>query len=509
MRIYCRLAIGLAIGLLALSHPLSAQSEAIHLGPFDDAAYMTATAEGTLAHPGALQWYAFSIDTEDTRLFIRLEGADTRALLFDSNETYLAGSENGDLERALAAGAYLIRVDNTGSGATDYTLLLSNGYERESNEGIAEANDVGTVEGAQLLLGALLPAGDMDVFRFDISDGGLANGANALRIRTGGPRSDDTVLVLYRFDDDAGRYLPIALDDDSGNEYWSRLLIRPEPGARYAVRVEETTFPILGIDRYYLSLEPMTLLSDEEPNDTSATAQDLDVLSSDRSNVVMAGVLGGDDDEDFVRLTLESRFLLHASTEPQPGVGEFDTILRVYTSSGDLLAENDNSRNTAWSSISVPLEAGVYFISVESGSASEDLVPYALYLSVQSMRTVVEIEPNDTDETSQPIVWQTGEALLMEAAIDLSGDVDSFQFTLTEAMTLILETSPRAGESTSYDTTLSVFDEELWEVAYNDDGNGRWSRIESYFEPGTYYVVVESYFDEEAFDYTLMISEPQ
>jgi len=122
------------------------------------------------------------------------------------------------------------------------------------------------------------------------------------------------------------------------------------------------------------------------------------------------------------------------------------------------------------------------------------------------LRTVSETEPNETDESAELVEWEVGEALLVEAAVSPEGDIDSFKFVLSEATTVIIETGPRSGSSESNDTTLAIYDEDLWEIDFNDDSNGSWSRLEQTLAAGTYFIVVESYFDDETFDYSLLIT---
>jgi len=325
---------------------------------------------------------------------------------------------------------------------------------------------------------------------------------------TSGSSSGDTIIVLYRYSDSDGRYLPIAFDDDSGDSYWSRLLLQPESGDRYAIRVEETMCPLIGIDDYALSITPIALNVDDEPNNTSAKATVLALTSPEAAAWMADGLLDADDSIDFYKLTIDAPGLIQIWTESQPDAGDFDTLLTLYTPSGDRLAENDDSGDSPWSRIGVPLDEGEYFITIEAGDYETALVPYRLRAVAQDVKTVTETEPNDNDETAELIEWAGGEALLIEAAIDLEGDIDSFQFVLSEQTTVIFETSPRAGSSGEYDTILSVYDEDLWEVAYNDDADGSWSRIETTLAAGTYFVVVESYYDDESFQYMLLITEP-
>lgn len=494
--------------LLAFSLPLVAQSGAIFLGAFSEI-FTTFVVAGDLAHPGELDWYTFDVIGDDSTIFILAEGAGDesgiRALLFDEEDTYIATSDNGYVEAALAPGTYRIRVDSIESGVQRYSLAVFNGIEIESNDGLLESNDLGTISGLVQVSASLLPEGDADFFRFQVSENGLPGDSSALRIETSGPTTGDTVLILYQYNDVEERYLPIAFDDDSGDGYWSQLLVRPQPGGLYALRAEETMYPLEGIDDYILLLMPITLLMDEEPNNTSAQATELTPTSIDTLAWGANGLLDANDTIDFYKLTIETSALIQINTESQSDAGDYDTVLTLYTPDGDLLAENDDS---GWSRIVMPLEAGEYFVTVEVDDYESALIPYHLRIVARAVRTVTEVEPNDTEEMAEFITWAGGEALLIEAVIGLEGDIDSYRFVLSEETTVVLETGPRTGSSESNDTTLAIYDEELWQIAYNDDSNGSWSRIEQTLAAGTYYIVVEGYFSDETFEYTLLISEP-
>ena len=510
MRTQCLGTAVIIVSLLGFALPLVAQPDPVLLGAFSEP-FTTFTVTGELTHPGELAWYSFEVIDNDTTLFILVEGTDgeygIRVLLFDDEDAYIDAAEDGLLEVMLAAGTYHIRIDSVESDVQGYSLVVFNGVEIESNDGLLEAGGLGEVAEPVLLLASLVPPGDADFFRFEIAESGLMGMSNALRIEIGGPSSGDTVVILYQYSETEDRYLPIAFDDDSGDEYWSRLLLRPQPNGRYAVRIEETGFPLVGIDDYDLSITPVALNMDDEPNDTSAKAVTLEPTLPDAATWMADGVLDADDLIDFYKFTIEIPGLVQIWTESQPGVGDFDTLLTLYTPSGDRLAENDDSGNLSWSRIVASIDDGEYFITVETTGTETSLVPYRLQALAQSVETVVETEPNDTDETAQLIERLDGEALLIEAAIGLESDIDSFRFVLSGETTLVFETGPRSGSTEDHDTTLAIYDEDLWEMAYNDDADGSWSRIETTLAAGTYYVIVEGFYSDESFEYTLLITE--
>ena len=504
-----RLPLVAALLFSVIALPLAAQADANSLGTFLEP-FTTFIVTGELTYPGEMDWYTFDIVRDSATVFILAEGEGVvpgiRALLYDAEGTFVAAADDGFLESVLTVGTYQIRIDSIESAAQSYSLVVLNGLEIESNDGLVESNDLGEISGWVRLFASALPAGDADFYQFQIAEAGLSDEANAVLIRTDGPTPGDTFLVLYRYDDVEQRYLPIAFDDDSGDGYWSQLLVRPQPGDRFALRIEETVFPLEGIEDYDLSVIPISLIADDEPNNTSTQATELIWQAEDAMAWGIDGLLDGDDTIDFFALTIETSALVQICTEAQGEGGDYDTLLSLYTPDGTLLAESDGTGDSGWSRVAQSLEAGDYIITVEMDEYETPPLPYRLSAVATSVRTVAETEPNDTNEASELIEWLPGEALLIEAAIGAEGDIDSFKVILDEAMTVTFETSSRSGSSDSNDTTMAIYDADLWEIAFNDDSNGSWSRIEQALEAGTYYVVVESYHSDEVFDYSLLIT---
>lgn len=507
----CRLAVVVAALMLAVFAHV-AFSDPVALGTFSGP-FDTFSIVGELGYPGELDWYAFTVDDEMSAIRIHAtgigDGGAVRALLFSGDETYIDTSLAGHIEADLAPGSYLIRIDSMDSVVQSYSLVAFNGVETESNDGLLESNDLGPVSSHTQLAASLVPAGDADFFQFAIPQTDNAMEHDALVLETSGPLGGDTAMILYRYSEGEGRYLPILSDDDSGNDVWSRLLIRPQSGDRYVVRIEETYYPLEGIDHYELSILPLALTTDLEPNDTSAHAVDLTASPVGEASWSTQGVLGEGDNIDFYQLTMASSSLLQISTAPQGSAGNYDTLLTLYSADGDSLGTNDNSGNSSWSRLTVAVEAGDYFIAVESDELPSAPLPYTLKAAASPVKIVGETEPNDTDETAEAIAWTQDEALLIEARLDVEGDIDSFKLVIAETATVAFETAPPSGTTEDSDTTLALYDEDLWEIASNDDANGSWSRIEETLTPGTYFIVVDSYFGDDVFGYTLLIAETE
>ncbi len=495
----------LALGFALATH---GQSAPTYMGSLSGS-FATLSVSGELTHPGELDWFAFDVAADETAVHFRIralgDSADLRVLVFEEDETYVASLESGDVSTTLGAGTYRVRVDSVDSESVSYVLTVYNGAETEGNDGLIEANDVGAITGPILLAAALAPAGDADFYRFSIPDTGLPPDTNVLSIETFGASAGDTAMVLYRFDEGAGRYLPVAMDDDSGDGYWSRLLIQPTASDQYALRVEETVYPLVGVAAYRLMLEPVFLMADAEPNDTSASALPLEKVADEANRWASSGLLESESDADFYAITIAEECLIEVRTGAQGTLGNYDSYLTLYQPNGDRVADNDDTEIDEWSRIRTMLDPGDYFIVVEAGSYHEGILPYQLEVVTRRVQAIDEVEPNDEETESQEIDVSGG-AVLVNAVIGLDADIDAFRIVLDRETTVVCETGPGTGLNDAYDTTLAIYDGDLWEVAYNDDSNGTWSRIETTLAAGTYYIVVESYYGDETFGYTLLMT---
>ena len=498
------------VTVLALGVCLSSygQSAPVHLGSLSGA-FATLSATGELAYPGELDWFSFDVTTDETVVYFSIravdDSADLRMLLFEQDETYIMKIDSREAAVPLDAGTYRVRVDSGSTSVVNYVLAIYAGVEVESNDGLIEAVDLGTLNGAILLSASLAPAGDADYYRFDIPATGLPPEAAALNLETFGPSDGDTEMVLYRYDDQEGRYLPVASDDDSGDGYWSRILAQPAANEQYILRIEETVYPLEGIPAYRVALEPVTLAIDAEPNDTAATALALDPVSSETGRWAADGLLETIADADFYVITIPEECLAELRIGPQGALGDYDSYLTLYRPNGDRVAESDDTGSDYWSRISITLDPGDYVITVEAGAYQFGMMPYRLDVVTRSVEVIGEVEPNNDETESQTLDVSSG-AVLVNAVIGLEADVDSYRIVLERNTTLVCETGPQSGMSDMHDTTLAIYDEDLWEVAYNDDSDGTWSRVEAALAAGTYFIVVESYYGDETFEYTLLVT---
>ena len=149
------------------------------------------------------------------------------------------------------------------------------------------------------------------------------------------------------------------------------------------------------------------------------------------------------------------------------------------------------------------------FESLASGSCvrwyAEALYQGGTYRSAETRRFCYrpggedQYEPDNSMEQAKEI--RSGEN--QRRSIFPAGDVDWAKFTLTERSEVVIETSGPSG-----DTVIYLYDSDGNLIAEDDDsGDAYWSRIEETLDPGTYYIKVVEYGEnDEIPEYHLKLS---
>ncbi|RLG19495.1 hypothetical protein DRN74_06750, partial [Candidatus Micrarchaeota archaeon] len=248
-------------------------AQALAIGTLPAAPPTTLTVTSSMDYPGDIDWFTFGLEASGPVVIYSESEAALRFVLFDSALGYLADGK-GEVFLTLEAGDYYLRVDSPDLEVGGYVIAVSNSVEAEPNDGLRMANPLGSFTGQPLrIYAAISPVGDLDCFRFELMP--EACGEARLRITTSGPGDDDTIMVLYRVDEeDPRQYIPIASNDDY-IDYWSGITLDPEPGV-YVVRVVEYGESDV-IESYTLTVD--YVCQDPEPNDTFAEAVGMGVLA--------------------------------------------------------------------------------------------------------------------------------------------------------------------------------------------------------------------------------------
>lgn len=114
-------------------------------------------------------------------------------------------------------------------------------------------------------------------------------------------------------------------------------------------------------------------------------------------------------------------------------------------------------------------------------------------LTATALSAAGESEPNDTDATATPVVFDaTGHALVF-ASFSAGADKDHFLIQVTQPATLTAQTGPAVG-GPNLDTVMRLSNGSGARIGYDDDSaGGGFSRITQALQPGAYVIRVEMF----------------
>jgi len=161
--------------------------------------------------------------------------------------------------------------------------------------------------------------------------------------------------------------------------------------------------------------------------------------------------------------------------------GYLDTVLEVYDSTGQMIAEDDDTGDEFNALISMDLEAGDYFVKLET----YDEGTYRITLDTSEPNRPDEYENDDSRENAKPIA--IGEEQVRTFTDE--DDVDWAVLTVTERGMYTIRAQGR--ENDNLDTFITLYDQRGDIVARDDDsGGGFTARVNKRLDPGAYYIRV-------------------
>ena len=186
-----------------------------------------------------------------------------------------------------------------------------------------------------------------------------------------------------------------------------------------------------------------TFLDEVEPNDTTATAQDLpDPVTRVRAQIFREPFVAGDIDVDIYKFTAPAGARVYAALMTSFSSGTTDSALDIIDVDGTTVLEtdlDDGSFSGSASNVGGTLLAtgGTYFVRVRNQTAptgmSGRIAPYDLYVRVLTGAPAAEVEPNNSSATATPLPasgWASG-------TVDPAADIDWFSFTANAGDTII------------------------------------------------------------------------
>ncbi len=430
---------GTAPGLLSESEPNDSLARANALTP-------NVTVRGVLNPSGDVDFFSFQATAgQRLRLDVRAKAltppsaADTVVALFDSSGRKIAENDDrapGQLDSLLefpitTSGRYAFSIRDFGnkggeSFTYEVTVTLTGGAparvnESEPNNTFSQAQ---TISPDVLILGKLDPEGDVDIFSFTATAGQRVTvDINARSLRP--PSEADTVVTLF---DSAGAQL--AENDDAGDSLDSFLTFEIPRSGRYFVRIRN--FSSKGGPSYtYEALitlagtppsPPPGVFTESEPNNSLAQANGI------TPNVIVSGAIHPAGDVDFfafearrgqqVTLDVNARSLTPASP--------VDTVITLFDSRGQQLAENDDAEGSTDSLLRFTIPAdGRYIFRVRSfdGKGGPDYL-YQVVVTLSGAERPQENEPNDHFAQANPLSPDTP----VSGTLNPAGDADVFFF---------------------------------------------------------------------------------
>ena len=421
------------------------------------------TATGLISPDGDMDVFRFEIIGVATDVWIYTQGgiSDSVGILYDSNGTPIAYSDDSVLSTNtshfyiganLGPGTYYIAVSGYDTATGPYSLHTRTGTDQDRTIDLAGFLTLGTPGE-----GIIGPAGDLDMFKIDLS-----TQADVVMYTSG---DVDTVGVLFDY-----RGVQLTDSDDS-----------PISEGSYDFFIGETLDPgiyYIAVLGYATSTGPYKLHV-EEVTDQDGPRFSATDLALDSSEI---GFIASRDDEDYFRLTLST------STDVWIyAVGPTDTVGELLDSSNTLLAYNDDSvfsEGLTSFFMAKNLTAGIYYIKV-SGFA-ERTGSYRVHAESAG-------DPGNTVATAEELKLGTPEIGLIDpvtgTAPNRTADEDLFKLDLRNPEEVLIYTT--GGVDTI--GTLLQSDGTTPLETDDDGGTGLNFSIERQLEAGTYYIRVEGY----------------
>ena len=272
---------------------------------------------------------------------------------------------------------------------------------------------------------------------------------------------------------------PIQLDPGGSTRIRFRSALREPPPGTYGLyaRVYEwnSSRPDNGARCFAAAWdfeEQATFGEADDHGDTFSTATSVALPSE------TAGVIDSGDDADWFRFEVPATGEATAET-----TGGLDTVGALYDAAGTRLAFNDDSAGSLNFRIQRQLDAGTYYVEVES--FGNNTGSYALRLGFEASD-----DGATADDHGDTLSTATSVALPSETAgvIDSGDDADWFRFEVAAS-----------GEVAAYttgnlDTVGALYDADGNRLAGDfDSGAGFNFRIQRQLDPGTYYAEVKSF----------------
>lgn len=385
----------------------------------------------------------------DTTMFLR-DAAGNEIEFDDDDGDGLCSS----ITRELFAGTYYLEVhefldDGTATYNVGATCTPVTVDEVEPNDTFGTANPIACGE---TKTGSHTPNSDVDFWGFTLA----VNTTIIAEVNCDG----DSVLRLF----DSGG-VQLASDNDSGPGLCSRLVFALAPG-NYSLGINENGQD--AIFEYDVTLTCAEAIACGETKNTSISVP-------------------GEIDQFILTLATDQLVTLDV---PCDG----DAVMTLNDANGNLVAFNDDAVGLC-PRLRLVLTAGTYVILM-SEFLNDGTVNYSLSVTCEPPPPL-ESEPNDDTPQANPIACGDNVA----GANNPAGDLDFYVVTIAARSQIVAETDCTG------DSTLSLIDSTITEIAFDDNGGaGLCSRLEATVDAGTYYILVRENGNDAVLNYILNVT---
>ena len=458
------------------------------------------SANANIDEAGDVDWFRVELQSGQ-QYAIDLEGSptdmgtlpDPYLFLFDGAGTELDWNDDGGADfnsRLLftpeTTGTYYIGAGAFGSEVGTYTLSVAE-YVAPPDDYPADATTTGRVTVGDSVTGEIEAADDVDWFAVDMDP------ARSYRIDLEGAPTGAGSLsdpYLYVFDANGNQ---LDWNDDGGEGFNSGLTFQPPTAGTYYIGAGAFA---ANTGTYRLSVSEFVAPPDDYPADMSTTGV-APVGGSVTGSIEVA------DDEDWfaVQLSADLMYTIDLEGAPTGGGDLSDPYLHIYDDAGNEIDWNDDGGEGLNSSLTIsPPYSGTFYI----GAAAFSTNVGSYTLSVAEFVAPPDDYPANmsTSGTISPGGSVVGE-------IEVVDDEDWFAIYMEAGISyaIDLEGTP-TGMGTLSDPYLYLYDEDGYEVAWDDDGGTDFNSRLAYTPDfsGTYYIGASA-FSSATGTYTLSVNE--
>lgn len=458
------------------------------------------SASANIDEAGDVDWFAVELQSGQ-QYAIDLEGAptdmgtlpDPYLFLFDGAGTELDWNDDGGADfnsRLLftppTTGTYYVGAGAFGSAVGTYTLTVAE-YVAPPDDYPADATTTGRVTIGDPVTGEIEAADDVDWFAVDM-DPALSYRIDLEGAPTGAGSLSDPYLYIF---DANGNQLD--WNDDGGEGFNSGITFRPPTAGTYYIGAGAFA---ANTGTYRLSVSEFVAPPDDYPADMS-TAGVAPISGSVTGSIEVA------DDEDWfaVQLSADLMYTIDLEGSPTGGGDLSDPYLHVYDDAGNEIDWNDDGGEGLNSSLTFsPPYSGTFYI----GAAAFSTNVGSYTLSVAEF-----VPPPDDYPADMTTIGTLSPGGSVVGEIEVADDEDWFAIYMEAGISyaIDLEGVP-TGMGTLSDPYLYLYDEDGFEVAWDDDGGTDFNSRLAYTPDfsGTYYIGASA-FSSATGTYTLSAEE--